>query len=90
MEKDPRSQIKCIHLEVRHYDVLMYDDELYDHKLYAGCQNISLSNCFQNVLTNKCLGIIFRPNVTFMFYFFFLDDWFILHMIFLIRWNSAA
>lgn len=38
MEKDPRSQIKCIHLEVRHYDVLMYDDELYDHKLYAGYQ----------------------------------------------------
>lgn len=71
MEKDPRSQIKCIHLEVRHYDVLMYDDELYDHKLYAGCQNISLSNCFQNVLRNKCLGIIFRPNVTFMYYFFF-------------------
>lgn len=70
MEKDPRSQIKCIHLEVRHYDVLMYDDELYDHKLYAGCQNISLSNCFQNVLRNKCLGIIFRPNVTFMYYFF--------------------
>lgn len=41
MEKDPRSQIKCIHLEVRHYDVLMYDDELYDHKLYAGCQLFS-------------------------------------------------
>lgn len=70
MEKDPRSQIKCIHLEVRHYDVLMYDDELYDHKLYAGCQNISLSNCFQNVLRNICLAIIFRPNVTFMYYFF--------------------
>lgn len=70
MEKDPGSQIKCIHLEVRHYDVLMYDDELYDHKLYAGCQNISLSNCFQNVLTNKCLRIIFRPNVAFMYYFF--------------------
>lgn len=70
MEKDPRSQIKCIHLEVRHYDVLMYDDELYDHKLYAECQNISLSNCFQNVLSNICLGIIFRPNVTFMYYFF--------------------
>lgn len=70
MEKDPRSQIKCIHLEVRHYDVLMYDDELYDHKLYARCQNISLSNCFQNVLRNKCLGIIFRQNVTFMYYFF--------------------
>lgn len=70
MEKDPRSQIKCIHLEVRHYDVLMYDDEWYDHKLYAGCQNISLSNCFQNVLRNICLGIIFRPNVTFMYYFF--------------------
>lgn len=83
MEKDPRSQIKCIHLEVRHYDVLMYDDELYDHKLYAGYQNISLSNCFQNVLRNKCLGIIFRPNVTFMYYFF-LDYWFILHNIFLI------
>lgn len=50
MEKDPRSQIKCIHLEVRHYDVLMYDDELYDHKLYAGCQNISLSKMF-----SKCI-----------------------------------
>lgn len=49
MEKDPRSQIKCIHLEVRHYDVLMYDDELYDSHL----------NCTQDVKTSA-YPIVFK------------------------------